>query len=535
MASHEGNVAALRERFQSELGRGLVDAARKTLARVISADPHQDWAYNALVRLLFENGHWTEADRAARAALRVNPDNAVAHDLFGTILSERNELTPGEWHFRRALDLAGPAARILANLGLNLMQQGRIDEAEEAYTTAEALAPGDPRTLSLRAKLAEVRGDLARAAALLDRAAAATSERDVNLLRARLHVRGGAHAKALDILERCGEMNGDAHLERGRLRDRFGHYAGAWEDFVTGKRKLAAKADGASYQRDAVATFFGRLARFFVARNARRLPRAPSRDDVAQPIFVCGFPRSGTTLLEQILSSHPEVRPGGELAFAADLRHLTNRLFPDDGAFPENLSRSWTADGHYVATLFRDYYLARAAEARLTDPARRFFVDKMPFNELYFPLIRMAFPRAAIIRVVRHPLDVCVSMMAHHLTHGFNCAYRIEDIAAHLAAMFELLEHYRRELEPTELVVRYEELVADQETVTRRLLEHAGLPFSDACLHFHANPRYAPTPSYDQVSEPLHDRSVGRHRHYPAQLRDALPPLRTMLVSLGYA
>src|SRR5690606_31086117 len=168
-------------------------------------------------------------------------------------------------------------------------------------------------------------------------------------------------------------------------------------------------------------------------------------------------------------------------------------------------------------------------------PARRFFVDKMPFNELYFPLIRMAFPAAPIIRVVRHPLDVCISMMAHHLTHGFNCAFRLEDVAAHLAAMFALTEHYRRKLEVNELVVRYEDLVAGQEPVTRRMLEHAGLPFDPACLRFHRNTRYARTPSYDQVTEPLHDRSVDRHRHYAAELRAIVPVLEPMLAAWGYA
>jgi hypothetical protein len=126
-------------------------------------------------------------------------------------------------------------------------------------------------------------------------------------------------------------------------------------------------------------------------------------------------------------------------------------------------------------------------------------------------------------------------MMANHLTHGFNCAYRLSDIAEHLAAMFELTEHYRRELEPCELVLRYEDLVAGQERITRQVLEHAGLPFDHACLQFHRNARYAPTPSYAQVSEPLHDRSIGRHRRYAAHLREVLPAFRPMLTALGYA
>ncbi len=528
------DTEALRLRGLLERRRGQAAEAQKTLAQVISIDPRADWAYNDLVRLLFEGGRAGDAERIARVALRVNPRNGEMHDLFGTILSDRNDLPSGEWHFRRALELAGPHPRIDANLGLNLMQQGRTAEAEACYRRASEAAPDDLQVLAHWSKLAEVQGDLPRAVELLDRAAAVASDADVNLLRARVRVREGRPADALALLEACEAMNGDGHLERGRIRDQLGRYDDAWSDFVTGKRQLADQAGGLEYRRDAVTAFFNGLMRFFVRANAELLPTAEPRTDVPQPVFVTGAPRSGTTLLGQILSSHPDVRAGGELPFVADFRVLANRLCPDDGSFPENLARTWTADGHYVATLFRDYYLARAAQTGLLDPDRRFFVDKMPFNEVYLPLIRMAFPQAAIIRIVRHPLDVCVSMMANNFTHGFNCGYRIADIAAHLAAIFDLTTHYRREFEPRELLLKYEDLVADQEGSTRNALEHAGLSFDDACLRFHENPRYAATPSYASVTEKLNDRSVGRHRHYAAYLEEFVPLLRPAMAAMAY-
>ena len=136
-------------------------------------------------------------------------------------------------------------------------------------------------------------------------------------------------------------------------------------------------------------------------------------------MFVVGFPRSGTTLIEQVLASHSRVRAGGELPFVGDFRRLTNSLFPAAEPFPENLARSWTADNAFAATLFRDYYFARAEQYGLLEPGKAFFIDKMPFNEIWLPLIRMAFPRSPIVHVIRHPLDVCVSMMANNITHGF--------------------------------------------------------------------------------------------------------------------
>jgi hypothetical protein len=125
-------------------------------------------------------------------------------------------------------------------------------------------------------------------------------------------------------------------------------------------------------------------------------------------------------------------------------------------------------------------------------------------------------------------------MMSNNFTHGFNCGCRLADIVTHLAAMSDLMEHYRKEIQAQELVIRYEDLVTDQENITRRILAHAGLSFDEACLRFHENRRYAPTPSYFQVSEKLSDCSIGRHRHYAAHLREFLPLLRPAMSAMSY-
>ena len=158
----------------------------------------------------------------------------------------------------------------------------------------------------------------------------------------------------------------------------------------------------------------------------------------------------------------------------------------------------------------------------------------MPFNEIWLPLLRMAFPEAKIVRVVRHPFDVCVSMMANNLTHGFNCGYRIEDTVHHLAAVFALVEHYRREFDPGELLLRYESFVQNQSAETGRLLDFLDLPFEHACLNFHENRRYAPTPSYAQVTEKLNDRSIGRHKNYAQYLLPFAPQLAPLMAAYGY-
>ena len=527
------DVEALQVRYSVYQRRGEIAQAANALQAIIKIDLTADWAFNDLVRLLFQHGHRPEAEQVARMALRANPCNADAHDLFATILSELNDLPAAEWHFRRALELAGPRARFLVNLALNLTQQGRTEEADTCYAQADALAPGDWGTLAHWSKLCELRGDLQRAQGLLARAQAASSSQDVTLLRAIYLGRDRRTEEALAILNSAPQLGGQAQLERGRLYDTQGRYEEAWRDFVEAKQKLARES-GSEYSAAAVDEFFAGLKHFFTRANIALLPQAPPRPEARQPIFIMGFPRSGTTLIEQVLCSHSSVLAGGELPFVGDLRKLGILLLPSEEAFPENLSQTWTADNRYVATLFRDYYLARAQQARLLEPGGRYFTDKWPFNEIYLPLVKMAFPHARIIRLVRHPLDVCVSMLSNNLAPGFFCGYRIEDIVHHLVAVHNLVEHYRREMHLDEFVLKYESFIANQSEYTRQLLDYLGLPFEDACLRFHETRRYAPTPSYAQVVQKLNDRSIERYRHYAVQLRAYVPQLATLIEAYAY-
>ena len=164
--------------------------------------------------------------------------------------------------------------------------------------------------------------------------------------------------------------------------------------------------------------FFARVKQFFVRTNFELLPRATQRRDVPQPVFIMGFPRSGTTLIEQVLASHSAVRPGGELTFVGEWPQLIIACWRTAAPFPENLARTWSADHHHVATLLRDYYLARAEARGLLEPGKLLFTDKMPFNEMWLPLVRMAFPRAKIVRD-RAPPARCLRIDAVARAHAW--------------------------------------------------------------------------------------------------------------------
>ncbi|MBW8882097.1 MAG: sulfotransferase, partial [Asticcacaulis sp.] len=494
-----GDTQALELKALVLHGRGDAAGAEAAIRQAIAADPACDWARNDLTLLMRETGRRTEAELAAREALAALPDDAQAHLQLGVILAEQDDLPAAEFHNRRALALAGPHPQTLLNLGLTLYNQGRLDEAEEVLLEVHRLTPDTAMVMGHISRLYEARRDMQSAFAWLERAEAAARQtgEDFTLLRALYLSQEDRADEALKLLDSRGPLAGPARLDRARLLDKLKRYDEAWPALINAKAQLAREM-GVSYDAAKVAAHYEALCSFFTRERMQRLPKARVRGDVAQPIFVMGFPRSGTTMLEQMLSSHPEVQAGGELPFVYEWQALARNILPGDAPFPDKLAFAEAADYRHVPGLLRDYYLGRAETYGVGGRPR--FTDKMPLNDAYLPLIQLAFPGAPVIRMVRHPFDIAVSVLSHNLTHGEKCGYALETVMAHIQATFALNAYYDSMLDQPVMVLRYEDFVADQDGQTRRILGHCGLDYDAMCLRFHENPRHAPTPSYAQVS-----------------------------------
>ena len=500
LADTPDDIDALEVRALVEFERGDDATAEQTLRTAIAIDPMRRWHYADLTRLLLKLDRIADAEEVARAALAADAQNADAHAMLGSILAANEQWFDAAEHFEQAIALAGPHPQLLTGLGQALLRLGRLDQARPAL---EAAAAADSEALEPIAYLAELEERLGRfdaAMRQLDCAEpiARRSGTDVDLQRSVLLARMGQHEAALALLEAKAELSGAALLQRGRLRERAGRYAEAWNDWTTGKAQLTERT-GRHYAAQEVSAEAERLAALFASPVAATLSRAEQRADVPQPIFIIGFPRSGTTLIEQILASHGAIRAGGELPFGPELRELVGA---DD-----------------AAARFRDAYLERAKAHGLLTPGAACFTDKMPDNGFWLPLLRLAFPHSPVILVRRHPLDVLTSVMAHDMTHGFNCAYRLEDAARHLALVDRLIERYRAASFGPTYELRYESLVEDQAGETERLMTAIGLAMEPGQLRFHERASVPATPSYAQVREPLNDRSIGRWRNFSDQLK----------------
>jgi hypothetical protein len=199
------------------------------------------------------------------------------------------------------------------------------------------------------------------------------------------------------------------------------------------------------------------------------------------------------------------------------------------------LAELWMGDRRHGLDDLRDYYLDQVRRLGIVEPGAAWFTDKMPLNEMHLGLISLIFPQAPMIHVVRHPLDIVMSVFSNSLTHGFQCAFALETAALHYRRTIELVEHYRAELMLHYLPVHYEDIVGDQEVSVRRMLDFIGETFDPACLSFHENRRYARTASYAQVSQRLYDRSRYRYRHYLKHLQPAIDILAPVIHRLGYS
>ncbi|MDB5712325.1 MAG: sulfotransferase [Sphingomonas bacterium] len=533
-AGRAASLDALEVMALAQRALGDVAETERLLRRAIAVAPARHWPRDDLARLLLDTGRADVAEQVCREAVDADAANANAQAMLGNFLSEREELVEGACHLRNALALAGPHPQLQANLGHNLARQGRLAEAETLLRQSLAAVPDALSTLAWLAEILEQDRRFDEASTMLDAAemVAAKQGTDVKLQRATLLSRTTEWRRGLTLLEGEKLLSGAARLQRGRLRDRAGRHDDAWQDFVAGKAALA-RASGRDYPDAAVARLVADLVAFFTPANLSTILPAPVAAGVPQPIFVLGFPRSGTTLTEQVIASHSRIRAGGELPFAAELSVIA--VERSGGAYPGDFTALFRPLHASLATTLRDHYLARAKAFGLLAPGADFFTDKMPLNELYLPLLRLAFPAAPLVSVTRHPLDVMVSAMSHDFTHGFDCGYRLEDAARHFAAMNDLTAHWRDGLAMHSHALGYERFVAAQETETAALMKHLGLAMEPAQLAFHQSRRFAPTPSYAQVQEPLHDRSIGRWRPYAGALAPARAILAEAIARGGYA
>ncbi|HTB42381.1 MAG TPA: sulfotransferase [Acetobacteraceae bacterium] len=529
---------------------GLLDQAEQYWMQALALQPNYAEPYSNLANLLNDRGDYDKAAEYGRRAIELNPQLADAYiNLSGIETSRQRHGDALRW-LNALLSFAPMHAGGLAAQALVLKQLDELPAALDAAQLAVSAAPENPETHNALGQVLQALGRFEPALAAYDRAATlpGTARETALLNRAALFIEFGRTAEARAALDAVREAFPDsarALFNQADLR-RF-----TADDPAIGKMQAMLAPGGAQSPSDRMLLHFalgkacldlGESERAFRHLNeGNRMKRATFAYDPeatalwmasipqvftpalleakagqgaasAVPVFVLGMPRSGTTLVEQVLASHPDIHGAGEMRHVQGLVDSLGS-FPDSaaGLTPEQLAAMGAA------------YLARVAPLA---QGRRHVVDKMPSNFLYAGLIRLILPDARIIHCRRDPVDTCLSCYTKLFTSEQAFSYDLAELGGFHSSYQALMAHWRAVLPASHfLEVDYEAVVADLEAEARRILAFLELPWDDACLRFHETERPVRTASVNQVRQPVYRSSAGRWRAHAAQLGPLLAAL----------
>ena len=495
---------------------GRSDEAEQSYRSSISQRPTAMTYYN-LANTLFRQGKVDEAIENYEEALAMQPSLFPARNNLGNVMMYLGRFDDAMSHYRQALELKPDFALGHYNLGNILELQGRLEEALASYHEALRHKPGQIKAAAGQASVLEKLGRYQEAVAVLEPLLEQDKdEPGIAIAFASLCRHMGRCDDAVAMIKRLlASMDGSVawrrheyvalHFCLGRLLDARGLYDEAFEYYQRGNQLKGLHFDRARHDRliDSLITTYSRA---FV-QGAAKADHGSER-----PVFILGMPRSGTSLVEQILASHPAVFGGGELQVIPRMAMSLPRRLKSDTPFPECAASLTPELCNQLAQEYLDNLMAISGDARHV-------TDKMPSNFLYLGLISQLFPGARVIHCVRDPMDTCLSCYFQDLVGTENTyCYDLQDLGLYYRQYERLMAHWREVLDIAMLEVSYEALVGDQAGQTRQLLEFCGLPWDEQCLRFNETERFSATASYDQVRRPLYNQSVERWRHYAAHL-----------------
>jgi len=485
------DVAAIRMLAEVGARLGRYGDAEKLLTRALELAPSFEAARHNLAIVLYRQQKGEAALQEIERLLQSDPNNPGYRNLMAAALARLGEYARALPLYLKLLKDMPGEARLWLSYGHALRSTGRQDECIAAYRRCIALAPGFGEAYWSLANLKTYRFGVPEIAAMRD-ALKRTDLRDED----RYHLEFSL-GKALE--------------DDGDFGASFGHY----------EKGNALRRKSAGYSADETTAHMRRSKALFA--RAFFDERAGSGASAPDPIFVVGLPRAGSTLIEQILSSHSQVEGTMELP---DLSHLARELGEqkrkgDVSKYPETLGG---LDRERLRVL-GETYIARTRVQRKT--GRPFFIDKMPNNFAHVGMIHLILPNAKIIDARRHPMASCFSAFKQHFARGQTFTYDLTELGRYYRDYAELMAHFDDVLPGRVHRVQYERMVADTEGEVRRLLAYCGLPFEEACLRFNETDRAVRTASSEQVRRPIFTDAVEQWRNYEqwlGPLRDALGP-----------
>lgn len=519
--------------------QGLMDEAIASYRRAIHLQPDYAEAHYFLANALRDVDALGEAVSSYRRAIEIQPNFVEALSNLGAALTLLGEFQDATRILNQAITLQPNAPQILCNLGNILQREGQLAEALAQYQRALLRSPDFLDAIISVAALLEKTNRLAEAQALLDRELPRTPNNPgLLMVGAKLARRENHLDEAISLLERALEFtpglefSGEIHVLLGQLFDRKGDAQRAFSHLSEGSR-LTAKikacpAGGRSKYHERIEAL-----RAYLTPELAMLPETGLfTDDDTAPVFLLGFPRSGTTLLEQVLDSHPALQSLEEKPTVP----VMVQAFEAMAQGRENALAELTQE--QVAQL-RSIYFDEVARHIQLQPGC-LLVDKSPLNTIYVHLIWRIFPQAKFILALRHPCDACLSCFMQNILipEDMSSFLTLESSAAIYGNVMRTWMEAVHSLPLDYHQIRYEDLVTDFEKETGALLDFLGVGWNDSVLGHaeHAIKRGTiSTPSYHQVTQPIYQHAKYRWKRYIKQFEPVMAELQPLIDNFGYA
>lgn len=482
------------------------------------------------------------AQEKFEAIIQRNPRDASAIMGLGLCLIQLGQFKPGLARANQALKLVPNDLRSINILAFALFNAGKIEEALKWAKRAVKLGPEGAKTNVMVANCYEKLHRLDEAFEANRLAQIANpGVKYLKLQEAKLRSRKGDNERAREILQKItqsDELDPDLHKkmfsELGRVLDKLQRFDQAYEAFVQSGLAAARIPKVKEFKLGYRPSLINAYVKGLTAARLSRWNSEDLQDDSWTPAFLVGFPRSGTTMTEQILAAHSSVHTTDEQPYLEQVRYEWARIV---GANPD---LGWMADQLNVEIILqlRKFYREKV-EADLDEPVgSRTVIDKLPLNIMNIGLINLIFPEAKVITVLRDPRDCCLSafMQDFELNSAMIHFLSLDRAVNFYAVVMGAWLHFRDTVTMRHCSVRYEDIIQNFEYEAKRLIGHLEIDWEPGILQFHqrASERVISTPSYVAVTEPVYTRSIGRWKNYHKHYEPLLPKLAPFLTQFGY-
>ncbi len=459
-----------------------LDSAVEHLQRTIELDPNVPGVHSSLCLALKKAGNFEDAVEAGKKAVTLTPEDAAAHYNLALAYDDWQDYEASSEHYLKASSLLPEHPGLLYDLGRAHIGMGDLESARQCFLRLIQLSPEQPSAYISLTQITTY---------------SSPDHEDVNRLKAFVS------RDQLSDESRTGVLFG-----LGKIYQDCGLYDEAFSYFEQGNK---LQDDKHQYALENHIRYTTSLIECY---TPELIAEKSSFGNTSQtPIFIIGTPRSGTTLVEQIISSHPQVFGAGELIWFGHAQAVLNTYLQTTTPNPESIKEMNPVKSKDLAIKYLRYIHS------LSNGASR-VTDKMPANFMLLGLIHILFPNARIIHCRREPKDSCTSMFCHFFPSGQPFTYDLFNLGAWYAQYQRLMAHWRNVLPAGALIeVDYESMVANQASESRRLVEFLGLEWDEACLAFHKKKRRVHTASNMQVTKPMYSSSIGRWRAYEKYLQ----------------